>query len=92
MTKHFLCLLNETLIYTNSLHVPPLLLPLRPFIRPRGSNYQDAREDVPGDRLRERGEEGSHRGGVFVNEMDQTWQAAEPGSKLWTERDGRSNL
>lgn len=38
---------------------------------------------------RERGEEGSRWGGVFVNEMDRTWQAAEPGSKLWTERDGR---
>ena len=92
MTKHFLCLLNETLIYTNNLHVPPLLLPPYPFIRPYGSNYWDTREDVPNDRLRERRDDGSHWGGVFVNEMDQTWQAAEPGSKLWTERDGRPNL
>lgn len=92
MTKHFLRLWNETLIYTNSLHVPPLLLPLYPVIQPCGSNYPDTREDVPGDAARGRGEEGSRWGGVFVNEMDQTWQAAEPGSKLWTQRDGRSNL
>lgn len=54
-----------------------------------GSNYQDTREAVPDDRPRERGEERSQRGGVFVNEMDQTWQAAEPGSKLWTDRERR---
>lgn len=90
MTKHFLRLCNETLIYTNSLHVPPLLLPLYPVIQPSGSNYPDTQEDVPDEGARGRGEEGSRWGGVFVNEMDQTWQAAEPGSKLWTERDGRS--
>lgn len=92
MTKHFLGLLNETLIYTNSLHAPPLLLPLYHFIRPSGSNYQDTRDDVPDAGLRGGGEEGSHWGGVFVNEMDQTWQAAKPGSKLWADRDGHPNL
>lgn len=68
------------------------LLPFYPFVRPSGSNYQDGRTSPPNHRLWDRREEGSLWGGVFVNETDWTWQAAEPGSKLWTERDGRPNL
>lgn len=92
MTKHSLHPPNEALIHTNNLHEPPLRLPLYCFIQPSGSNYPDAQENVT-NRLTERREErGSLLGGLFVNEMYQTWQATEPGSKVWAERDGRPNL
>lgn len=86
MTKHSLRPPNEALIHTNNLHEPPLRLPLYCFIQPSGSNYPDAQENVT-NRLTERREErGSLLGGLFVNEMYQTWQATEPGSKVGRER------
>lgn len=91
-TKHFLCLLNETLIYTNSLHASFFFYLFTPSSGPPALITRTHGRTSPNDRPRGRGEEGSHWGGVFANEMDQTWQAAEPGSKLWTERDGCPNL
>lgn len=64
-----------------------------PSSSPPGSNYQDTQKDVTDDEPSQRDWGGDvHWGGAFVNGMDQTWQAADPGSKLWTERDGRTNL
>lgn len=79
------CLQDLTLIHTNNLHVPHLLFLL---------HLQLWIHKEPGGRFRQAEQTGRGHGWEraafwevwLFNEMDPTWQAAEPGSKAWTAR------